>query len=393
MINKMKKYFRKGIALSIMMMMLFAGCEDDRALVQDADFFSVEVADYSKVIADTFIVNVNEKLSFNFKDGNTDQILFYPGESGKEYRFAERSLYQNSDGTKFESKIAVATTVNSFVSAIATDYWLKAVKGMTTCTAEDLNAATKTDLLKLRATAGSGTQVIDNLVLTATSVPLDIHAGNISVAIVAKSADATKNLLSVTAAGLTLTNTEVRDYGFNKAGVVVSNLKTVSYPLITNVVASAGWGQYAPEKTTAPGTTTVVNNAAGYSWNVGETGVSFAPAVTGGAIAPNANGIVPAQNYPISVTVPADAAKVVADGTAPSESWLLSRQFNPLTVKPDVATVVKRMDQSSLSGYQYIYRERGIYKASVVGINVGTNGVRKVVREFVVLVKNPADNI
>lgn len=389
----MKTYFRKGVTLSILMILLFTACEDDRALVQDTDFFTVEVADYTKIISDTIIVNVNEKLSFNFKDGNTDQILFYPGEAGKEYRFAERSLYRAADGTTFESKIAVATTVNNFVSAIPTEFWLKSVKGMSTGSVDELKAATKTDLLKLRATATSGTQVIDNFAFSATSSPTVLDAGEISLSIVAKSADASKNHLSVSAAGVTLTNSEVRNYGYTKSGIMVSNLKTVSYPVITNAVATAAWGQYAPEKTIAPGTSGEVNNANGYSWNVGETGVSYAPAVTGGAILPNKNGVVPAQNYPISVTVPAEATKVVADGTAPSESWLVSRIVNPLTVKPDAATIVKRMDQSSLLGYQYIYKERGVYKATVVGINVGSNGVNKVIHEFVILVKNATDTL
>lgn len=389
----MKTYFRKGVTLSILMITLLTACEDDRALVQGTDFFTVEAADYNKIIADTIIVNVNEKLTFNFKDGNTDQILFYPGESGKEYRFAERSLYRSADGTTFESKIVVATTVNNFVSTIPTEFWLKSVKGMTTSSAEELKAATKVDLLKLRATATSGTQVIDNFAFSATSSPSVLEAGEISLAIVAKSADASKNHLSITAAGLTLTNSEVRNYGYSKNGIVVTNLKTVNYPVVTNAVVTAAWGQYAPEKTIAPGTSGEVNNATGYSWNVGETGVSYAPAVTGGAILPNKNGIVPAQNYPISVTVPADATKVVADGSAPSEGWLVSRIVNPLTVKPDAATIVKRMDQSSLVGYQYIYKERGVYKATVVGINVGSNGVNKVVHEFVILVKNPSDTM
>lgn len=389
----MKTYFRKGVTLSILMITLLTACEDERALVQDTDFFTVEAADYNKIIADTIIVNVNEKLTFNFKDGNTDQILFYPGESGKEYRFADRSLYRAADGTTFESKIVVATTVNNFVSTIPTEFWLKSVKGMTTSSAEELKAATKVDLLKLRATATSGTQVIDNFAFSATSSPTVLEAGEISLAIVAKSADASKNHLSITAAGLTLTNSEVRNYGYSKNGIVVTNLKTVNYPVVTNSVVTAAWGQYAPEKTIAPGTSGEVNNATGYSWNVGETGVSYAPAVTGGAILPNKNGIVPAQNYPISVTVPADATKVVADGSAPSEGWLVSRIVNPLTVKPDAATIVKRMDQSSLVGYQYIYKERGVYKATVVGINVGSNGVNKVVHEFVILVKNPSDTM
>jgi len=389
----MKTYFRKGVSLSIVILTLLTGCEDDRALVQETDFFTVEVADYTKILSDTIVVNVNEKLSFNFKNGNTDQILFYPGEAGKEYRFAERSSYKVADGTTFESKIAVATTVNNFVSAIPTEFWLKSVKGMSTGSADELKASSKVDLLKLRPTATSGTQIIDNFAFSTTSSPTVLDAGEINLAIVAKSTDATKNHLSISAAGLTLTNSEIRNYGYTKNGIVVSNLKTVAYPVITNAVATAAWGQYAPERTIAPGTTGEVNNANGYSWNVGEIGVSYAPGVTGGAILPNKNGIIPAQNYPISVTVPADATKVVADGTAPSECWLVSRLVNPLTVKPDAATIVKRMDQSSLLGYQYIYKERGVYKASVVGINVGSNGVKKVVREFVVLVKNPTDTL
>lgn len=386
------KYYRTYFVLSIITI-LFSSCEIDNELVQDAGFFQVEPKDYNKIISDTIIVNINEKLTFNFTNGNTDQILFYSGESGKEYRFADRSLYKTGDAVSFESKVTVATSVNNFVSGIATDFTLKALKGLTNFSGTDIAAATKTDLLKLRSTSTSASQVIDSYVLNASSVPLDMFVGEIGLAIVAKSADATKNMLSITAAGVTVTNTEVRNYGFSKNGIVVTNQKTLTYPVITNVLSAGAWAYYCPEKTIPPASLAEVQNAMGYAWNVGETGVNYAPTVTGGAVAPNANGIVPAISYPLSVTAPADPGKIVDVNSKPYESWLLSRIFNPLTVKPDAATIIKRTDQSSLLNYQYIYKERGVYKATFVGFNTGMKNSSMKVFEFVILVKNPTDNL
>lgn len=371
----------------------FGSCEDDRALVVVPDNFKVEVADHLKLISDTFVVNVNEKITFNFPDGCPDEILFYPGESGKEYRFGQRGLYIAADGTSFESKITVNTTVNSFDATVAKDYALVAVSGLGKATVDEFDKATKTELMKLRAGSIVGTSLTDNFVINTASSPLNLTAGDLNIALVAKSADATKNLLSIPAAGVVVTNTEIRNYGYVKNSFTVANLKTMTYPQISNILSSATWAQHAPTKTTAPGTTTEVNNAVGYAWNLGEIGVSYAPAVTGTVVAPNKNGVTLAVNYPVSVTVPLDVTKVVAAASAPSESWLISRVINPAAVIPDAATIIKRVDQSSVKYYQHIYKERGVYKATLVGVNVGTNGTAKVVREFVILVKNSTDNL
>jgi len=368
-------------------------CEDDRALVVAPDFFNVDVDGYVKQISDTFVVNVNENVSFNFPDGCSDEILFYSGESGKEYRFSDRALFNANDKTTFESKISTATTINSFDASVAKDYSLVAVSGLGKATEAEFAKATKTEIMKLRAGSVVATTVSDNFSINTASTPINLTAGDINLAVVAKSADATKNLLSVTSAGVVVTNSEIRNYGYSKKSVTVSNLKTLTYPQITSILSSAQWAQYAPAKTTAPGTTSETNNASGYSWNTGEIGVSYAPAVTGVAALPNKNGITLAVNYPVSVTVPLDVTKVVNPATSASEAWLISRTFNPAAVLPDAATVVKRVDQSSSKYYQYVYKERGVYKASIVGVNVGTNGTAKVVREFVILVKNSTDDI
>lgn len=372
---------------------ILSGCEDDRALVVAPDNFNVKVDGYVKVITDTIVVNANENVTFNFPEGCSDEILFYSGESGKEYRFGQRALYNATDGTTFESKITLSTLVNTFDNATAKDFSLVAISGMKSQSTAELAKATKTELMKLRATSTNATLLSENFVINASSTLLNLSAGDLNLAIVSKSADATKNMLSIQAAGVVVTNTETRNYGYSKNGVVVTNSKTVTYAQMSNILSSAAWAQYAPDSTIAPGTTAKVLNASGYSWNMGEIGISYAPAITGTAAAPNKNGVTLAVNYPVSVIAPLDVTKVVAEATTPSEAWLVSRPVNPAAVVPDGATVVKRVDQSSMKYYQYIYKERGLYRASFVGVNVGTNGTEKVTREFVILVKNATDNI
>lgn len=381
------------IFLFALMALTFGSCEDERALVVAPDNFNVNVEGFVKQISDTFVVNVNENVTFKFPDGCPDEILFYSGESGKEFRFGDRGFYKSTDGTTFESKVTVNTTINSFDATSAKDYSLVAISGLGKASTDEFSKATKTELTKLRATATVATAITDNYVTNTASSPINLTAGDLNIAVVAKSADATKNLLSIPAAGVVVTNTETRNYGYSKSSVTVANLKTLTFPVISNILSSAGWAIYAPAKTIATGTTAEVNNATGYNWNMGEIGVSYAPAITGGAIVPNKNGAALAVNYPLSVTVPLDVTKVVAAATSPSEAWLISRSFNPATVTADAATVIKRVDQSSMKYYQYIYKERGVYKASFVGINVGTNGTMKVVRELVILVKNSSDNL
>jgi hypothetical protein len=408
----MKNYINKSILMLFIIAFAIGSCNDERALVIAPDSFEVKISDHVKVLSDslkvlpdTFVVNVNEKVTFNFPAGCPDQILFYSGESGLEYRFGNRSNYQSTDGSVFESKITTNTAVNSFDALISKDYSLAAVIGLNKSTATEFKEATKIELMKLRATSTNATSLTDNFTINSSTTQLNLSAGDLNLALVAKSADATKNMLSISALGFGVTNSEIRDYGFVKKGLTVLNKKTISYPVITNTFSSAAWAQYAPDSTIAIGTTNKVLNASGYAWNLGEIGeTKYLPKpptiiYVGTTILAvinvplNNDSVRLASSYPISVTAPVVVAKKVAAGTTPSESWLICRGINPAAVTPDPATVVKRVDQSSMLYYQYIYKERGVYKASFVGINVGTNGTSKVVREFVILVKNKTDNL
>ena len=398
-----------GLFIFLLSVIGFAmsGCEDDRALVIAPDNFEVQVTDQVKMISDTFVVNINEKITFNFPAGCPDQILFYSGESGGEYRYGSRSNYKSTDGSVFESKITANTAVNSFDALSAKDYSLAAVIGLNKSTTSEFKEASKIELMKLRATSTNATSLTDNFTINSTTSQLNLFAGDLNLALVAKSADATKNMLSISALGFSVTNSEIRDYSYVKNGVSVVNKKTISYPIITNTLSSSAWAQYAPDSTIAIGTTNKVQNALGYAWNLGGIGeTKYLPkpptiiyeSGTGKVLVLlfvpiNSNNVKLATAYPITVTAPVDDAKKVAPGTTPSESWLISRAINPSAVTPDPATLVKKVDQSSMLYYQYIYKERGVYKASFVGINVGTNGTSKVVREFVILVKNKTDNL
>ncbi len=389
----MKRLFNAIYLIILFSILGFSACVDESQNLQSTAFFEVKPTDYQKNVADTLFVNVNEKIAFSFTNGNTDQILFYSGESGREYRFANRAFFSTQDATVLESKVSIATTVANHSSTIASSFSLKLISGMKTGVESEFLSATKADLMNLRATSTTGAQLAESYAFTSNSTPFDLTTGDVNIAVVAKSADATKNHLSITASGITITNSEIRDYGYSFNGVTVTNQKTVNYPIVSNVLTTAGLAWYSPNKTIAPTATTEVENAVGYAWNLGETGVNYLPAVNGGVVSANSNGIVPVLAYPVSIVAPTVESKIVLPNAAPYESWLITRAFNPLSVKPDAAIVVKRMEQSTLANYQYIYRERGIYKASIVGVNVGMNSADKKVFEFVVVVKNATDNL
>ncbi len=373
-----------------------SSCTDERALVVTPDNFQINVTDYQKLLTDTIVANVNDKVTFNFPDGCPDEILFYSGESKKEYRFANRQgLYQIEDGTVFESKVIVSTTINSYDAATARSYMLYEISGLGKSTTSDFKSATKQIARTLRTkNATLATALTDTLIINQNTTPINLFVGNINWGIVSKSADATKNLLSVT--GFTVTNTEIRDYGYSKKGLTVVKKDTITYPVIA-AFPDASWAQYAPDSTVAPGISLTALNATGYSWNTGEIGVSYAPAITGLTVAKNKNGLTLASAYPITVSVPSDVSKLVTAGTSPAEAWLICKPIDPTnavlspTTFSDSPVVVKKVDQSSLKYYQISYTKRGIYKATFVGLNMGTNGTAKVVREFVIIVKNSTD--
>lgn len=368
-------------------------CDDERSLAQDPSSFEVKLSDYVEQIKDTIVVNVNEKITFNFTNGCTDQILFYSGELGAEYRFSQRNFYEAATGINYETKITVNTELKNFDAALSKEYSLIALTNLQTNNADGLSKATKTEIMKLRSNAAIQTALSESYTVNATSAPVALSLGDLNLAIVSKSADATKNMLSIPAAGVEVTGTETRDYGYKMGALTVSNIKTKTNELITKVISTAAWAQHIPTKTIAPGSSLEVDNAIGYGWNLGELGVSYAPAVNGATMAPNANGVAIAVSYPVSVTAPVDPAKVVSAGQSPSEAWLISRPFNFNAIKSDIATSIKRAESSTLKYYQYIYKERGVYKASIVGINVGTSGTKKVVHEFIILVKNSSDQL
>jgi hypothetical protein len=393
----MRKYICKSIFVLTLTTFFISSCNDDRALVVQPDFFKVLAADYQKLISDTLVINVNDKVTFNFTTGCPDELLFYSGESKKEYRFSDRNgLYRQSDGTQFESKVIVNTIINSFDASIPRSYSLVGISGIGKATKPEFMASTKIAAKSLRSNASIATALADTLTINVNSTPINIYGGDISFGIMSKSSEATKNLLSV--ANLTILNTETRDYGYTKNGVTVVNKKTISYPVIASF-ADAAWAQYAPDSTITPGASLNSLNASGYSWNTGEIGVNYTPSITGGTVSKNLNGLALVTAYPISVTAPADASKVVALGTAPYEAWLISKPVNLCnsiltpTSFSDAPVFIKKVDQSSVKYYQYTYAEKGVYKATFVGINVGTNGTAKVVREFVILVKGSTDNL
>lgn len=376
-------------AVVILSMSLFS-CNNEMDINSKSNDFTVKLAN-TTLIKDTLFVNVNDTVNFTFdKTNNPAEILFYSGESQKEYRFAARNKFDSLANTNLTTTIALQTSVTSYDNATASDFSLQKIENLSVYSTDGLSGATHTELKKLRVGVANSSGLTETFVVTKPQQ----FAPSINLAVIAKSADALKNQLQITS--FSVLSTETRNYGYFSHGLNLPNSKTITYTYISaSDFTNPSWAQFAPVQTVAPNATKDTTNASGYSWNTGEIGISYKPDVTGGTVAKNQNGLALATAYPLGVKAPdvSSGKQVPAGTTLPYEAWLISRPVNLYAVTPDPGTVIKTVIQNSISNYAYIYKEVGIYKASVIGLYMSSTQLNHIAREFVIVVKNKNDVI
>ena len=388
----MKKTNRSKFIISavVFITMSLISCNNEIDISTKSNNFNVKLANIM-LINDTVFVNVNDTLNFAFdKTNNPAEILFYSGESQKEFRFASRSQFDSLAKTNLTTSIAVQTSVTAYDNATASDFSLQKIENLSIYSADGLSAATHSELKKLRVGVANSSNLTETFVTTNPQQFSPI----LNLALIAKSANAVKNQLQITS--FTVLSSEIRNYGYFSHGLNLPNTKTINY---TNISATdfvnPSWAQFAPVRTFPPNATTDTTNASGYSWNTGEIGVSYKPDVTGGTVKKNQDSLALATTYPLGVKVPGvSSGKQVPVGIIlPSEAWLISRPVNLCALTPDAGTVIKTVIQNSISNYPYVYKEVGVYKSSFVGFYMGSGQLFKNVREFIIVVKNKTDNI
>ena len=385
----MKKYRFINPLLAGLSLLFFVGCTSNEVVVAPDDF-TVTVAsipgysfrkDNTSAGVDTILIHQKDVVNFQFsKSVVVDQILFYSGEAGNEYRYRNRYLadtadYKKTFGGSFKSTISIVTALNSFNATKSYNLSLQATDSISTYTKEGLNAAVWTVLKPALRTKLDGTNETATL-----DLPFDwLMKNQVQPAIVFKTTNMAVNqpVLPFTTNVFTIQNIETRDYSVLG---YVGTQQTVTYKVIDNF-DQAFWAQCNPDLTDG-----VLNNQ-DYQFNVGELGKTGRSAID--SLNYNSTGRKITLTYPITLFPPINAAKaVLLAASVPSESWLLPRKYSPRQVFPDVPTTyVKTKSMNAVFGTSRTYSNLGVYKVAIVAMNTGVSDSKSVVREMVVIVQ------
>lgn len=385
----MKKYRLKNSFLAALSLLFFVGCSSNE-VVTAPDAFTVTAdsipgssfrKDKTSAGVDTVLIHKNDVVNFRFaKSVVVDQILFYSGEAGFEYRYRNRFLadtadYKQNFAGSFRSAISIITALKSQAPTQSISVSLQATDSITQYTKAGLKAAIWKVLnpnLRTKTDASNETATLN--------LPFDwLMKNQVQPAIVLNSTNPAVNqlVLPATTGVFTIQNIETRDY--SALGYPGAKL-TVTHKVIDNF-DQAFWAQCNPDSTAG-----VLNNQ-DYKFNAGDLGQTGRSAID--SLNYNSSGRKITLAYPITFFAPVTLDKAVdATASVPTESWLLMRKYSPRQVFPDVPTTyVKTKSMNTVIGTTRTYSNLGVYKVTFVAMNTGVSDSKSVVREMIIIVQ------
>lgn len=396
-------------------------CNSQMDQVLDPSGFQVTISNKNKIdsLTGAYVINQNDTVRFAFNGYLVDNIVFYSGEMGQEFRYRNRWLADSL--SNLTPSVELTSIVGDIDNTIGKAYSIGVSSNLKGFTNDSVVAANWSGL-PLRSTVPTvGTSVVDkfNFVTTPTvpgTMALNIkdwyNQEEVAFKVMAKSNKADKNRLTVT--NFQVKNTESRDYSYtDPTGNKVAINYTKDYPIInpvsgnfaafdalyrvTDAPYAASWAQYTPLKTIKEGETTEMPNSQWYCWNVAELGLKYGEGSGFPWVTTNKYGQLIRCTYNIeifkpNINIPQDNGTIGTAPTAammlePSESWLISRKVNTRLVAPDAATTVVKTKVKNLPTSQSVmYKNPGIYTASFYVYNQDINDSKAVVRQIKILV-------
>lgn len=388
---------------------VLCGCEnfDEVANLDNFDVIVTNVTEKDPATG-AYIVRKNHDIKFKFLGDRVDNIIFYSGDIGEEYR------YRNRETAEKEALITPMIRVKSVVSSF-TDYVNTASFEFKTLfdskIPKDLNdesiaAITDWNTYELRSryttTSSSKTEYFnftdgleDRANANADFTEWRSH-NEVLYAIRSKSNTASTNRLQIQE--FYVSNTEARDYSYTYNDAEVTVKKTKEHVIykdcsildqnlkISNTLTAANWAMYTPKTTILKGSEEEVPNSWNYGWNLAEFGLKYGE-LTGSYpwVKTNKFGQTIRGSYPIEMAQPTQNIMdkngnlvVDIDGSPisepteemknmPSDSWIVSGVHNIHQVSHDVATAyVKNKVQSNVKDFIYAYVKagKGLYTAT-----------------------------
>lgn len=136
----------------------------------------------------------------------------------------------------------------------------------------------------------------------------------------------------------------------------------VSAPLFTNF-ANTAWVQADLSENNRP-------DSGINAWNVGTWNVSAADSIR------NSNGITIRTAYPITFNPGTDV------NNEDNDAWLITTAVDLKAIKPDIGTVVKTEISLHSATYKYVFKKAGTYTVTFVGTNNNLDDSKSQIRQL-----------
>ena len=364
---------------------------------------------------DTYVVRKEEPVSFVFDGDRVDNILFYSGELGYEYRYRHREI-ADADASVVPL-VSFSTALVNPNESVGTGFRFLTSFNLTEYTDDGVRAAdwVETGTADIRngdKTTAELTEYWSPVSGVSAAVPEgEDYSGYmdheyVNYAIVARSDEAEYNRLRLSS--FTVSNVETRDYSYTLDGVEVDARRTRTSKIfdalsfygdnfaVVNDATAACLALYIPEETTVTGVSDPVPNSGIYAWNLAEMGLKYGEGSGYPWVKTNCLGQTIRCTYNTEVFEPADLP--MPDGTVlatpsdamkkqPAESWAISRRHHVRQVDQDeVSAYIKIKSMSMVWNFSYSFAEKGKYKATFAVNNQNRNEGYENVYEFNIIV-------
>ena len=388
---------------------VMCGCEnfDEVASLDNFDVIVTNITEKDPATG-AYIVKRSQDIEFEFLGDRVDNIIFYSGDIGEEYRYRNRGVAEKEAMITPMIKVTSASlSLTDYVNTASFEFkTLFDDKIPKELNDESMAAITDWNTYELRSRyTTTGQKKIeyfnftdgfeDNANANADFSEWRSH-NEVLYAIRSKSNTASTNRLQIQ--GFDVSNKETRDYSYTYNDAEVAVKKTKEYVIykdcsildhnfkISSTLTAANWAMYTPKTTILKGGEEEVPNSWNYGWNLAEFGLKYGE-LTGSLpwVKTNKFGQNIRGGYAIEMAQPTqnimdkDGNLVVdIDGepisepteemkNMPSDSWIVSGVHNIHQVDHDVATAyVKNKVQSNVKNFIYAYAKagKGLYTAT-----------------------------
>lgn len=398
----------KRIIYCIAALSVFIGCSKefniDAVKPVDTDVRLANALRYDDVTG-CYVVKKDSPVTFEFSGSKVDDILFYSGEIGHEYRYRTRSAA--GPEAALSVNITVRTALLKPKSGGPCRFELLYCSHLPSYSPSGVENAEWVSLAADLQQGSYSTADVTTDFKAENVSPEYLSAEDVVFAIKAKSDEAQSNRLRLRE--FTVVGTEKRDYSYTLDGLTVNKTKERSTTIfkaclpfddsyrVSNDATAACWSSYTPLETTPEGLGYPVRNSQYYVWNVAGMGLRYGEGSGYPMVKTNEAGQSIKCSYDVDIYEPT-LPITLPDGRVlqtpsdplrkqPSESWLISRSHNPRQVSRDEASnIIKNKSMGMVSDFSYSWKDTGRFRASFSLDNQNVNGGDFKIVEFDIIV-------